>query len=93
MLKDIVFVEPVGDYRIRLRFEDGAEGIVDITEIVSFDGVFSALKDKNAFNKVRLNNELGTIKWENGADLDPDVLYSKITGSPIPVYPACIQTK
>jgi len=93
MLKDIVFVEPVGDYRIKLRFEDGAEGIVDVSEIVPFEGIFSALRDNNAFNKVRLNNELGTIEWENGADLDPDVLYSKVIGNPIPRYPVCIQAE
>jgi hypothetical protein len=30
MLKDIVDVKPLGEYRLYLRFEDGAEGIVDL---------------------------------------------------------------
>ena len=86
MLKDIVFVEPLDGYRLRLRFEDGVEGVVDVSEITAFEGVFEPLKDKTYFDKVRLNSELGIIEWENGADLDPVVLYSNITGESIPDY-------
>jgi hypothetical protein len=86
MLKDVVFVEPKDDYRLRLRFEDGIEGIVDVTKLVSFKGIFSPLKDSSEFSRVRVNSELGTIEWECGADLDPDVLYAEITGIPIPHY-------
>jgi hypothetical protein len=34
VLKDIVDVQAVGEYRLRLRFEDGAEGEVDLSTIV-----------------------------------------------------------
>jgi hypothetical protein len=33
---------------------------------------------------VDVNPEWGTIFWPNGADLDPDVLYSMVTGEAIP---------
>ncbi|MFA7236778.1 MAG: DUF2442 domain-containing protein [Phycisphaeraceae bacterium] len=79
MLKDIVQVTPVGDYRLRLRFEDGVEGVVDIARLVGFDGVFAALRDLTKFQQVRVNEELGTIVWPNGADLDASVLYAHIT--------------
>jgi hypothetical protein len=38
--------------------------------------VFEPLKrDLELFRQVRLDNELGTIVWPNGADMDPDVLH------------------
>ena len=83
MLKDIIAVEPVQDYRLRLRFEDDVEGVVDLAGL-SFRGVFAPLEDLTYFRQVRVDEGLGTIVWPNGADLDPDVLYSQITGKPIP---------
>lgn len=84
MLKDIVDVRPLDGYRLHLRFEDGAEGDVDVAEFVDFDGVFAPLKDRSAFASVRVDADLGTVVWPNGADLDPSVLYSKVTGAPLP---------
>lgn len=85
MLQDIVEVQPVGDYRLRLRFEDGVEGEVDVAALVRFEGVFAPLKDRGEFLKVAVNPELGTICWPGGADLDPDVLYAKVTGQEIAI--------
>jgi len=83
MLKDIVEVQPLENHRLRLRFEDGVEGVVDITGMIRFTGVFAPLKDLAFFAQVRVNPDLGTICWPNDADIDPDVLYSRITGEPI----------
>ncbi|MFN7656860.1 MAG: DUF2442 domain-containing protein, partial [Dolichospermum sp.] len=38
------------------------------------------------FQQVKVHPEWGTIYWENGADLDPDVLYSIITNQSIGTY-------
>ncbi|MEX0775334.1 MAG: DUF2442 domain-containing protein [Phycisphaeraceae bacterium] len=83
MLKDIVQVKSAGGYRLWLRFEDGVEGEIDVSQLVPFDGVFTELRDEAKFRQVRVDTEIGTIVWPGGADLDPDVLYSKITGRPI----------
>jgi hypothetical protein len=84
MLKDVVEVEPLGGYRLRLRFEDGAEGEVDLSTVLPFEGVFAPLRDPTVFAAVRVNPELGTICWPSGADLDPDVLYALVRGEPAP---------
>jgi hypothetical protein len=83
MLKDIVAATALGEYRLHLRFEDGVEGVIDLAPILSFRGVFEPLKDPRYFAQVRVDAELGTVVWPNGADLDPDVLYARLTGTPV----------
>jgi hypothetical protein len=83
MLKDVIEIRPVGGYRVHLRFEDGVHGELDLGRLIRFRGVFAALKDEREFARVRVDPELGTITWPNGADLDPDVLYAELTGTPI----------
>ena len=83
MLRDITHATPLEDYRLRLRFEDGLEGEICLSELVPFEGVFAPLRVPAFFNQVRVNPELGAIEWPNGADLDPDVLYATIAGIPL----------
>lgn len=86
MIRDVVWAEPVGDYRLRMRFEDGAEGIVDVSRLVPFKGIFAPLESPEYFARVSVNPDLGTVCWPNGADLDPITLYSEATGSPLPTW-------
>ncbi|MGB8648260.1 MAG: DUF2442 domain-containing protein, partial [Anaerolineae bacterium] len=60
MLKDIVAVQPLEEYKLRLRFEDGVEGIIDLAELVQFKGVFAPVQDLDYFRQARVNPELGT---------------------------------
>lgn len=83
MLKDIVAAEALPRHRLRVRFEDGIEGEIDFP--VPFEGIFAPLRDPMLFAAVRVNAELGTIVWPNGADLDPDVLYGLVTGRSVRV--------
>ena len=55
MLKDIVSASPLDGRRLRIRYEDGVEGVVDLGEIVSFRGVFAPLKDPTYFSQVRVD--------------------------------------
>jgi len=52
----------------------------------SFRGIFATLRDPHFFEQVRMHPELGVICWPNGADLDSDVLYSRVSGTPVPSF-------
>ncbi|WP_022853462.1 DUF2442 domain-containing protein [Thermodesulfatator atlanticus] len=74
MFTKIKKAQYIGDYKIKLLFEDGNEGIVDLSN--SLEGkIFESLKDKNFFARFKLDEELGTVVWENGADFAPEYLY------------------
>lgn len=79
MLYDIVEVKVTEKYRLHLRFENGVEGEIDISEHVPFKGIFAKLKNPAYFSTVAINKELGTIVWENGADISPEYLYSVLS--------------
>ena len=78
-LYDIVKVTPLEDYQIKITFEEGTEGTVNVAETVKFTGVFEPLKDEKFFKQVKVNPDTGTIEWPNGADLDPVVLYKIVS--------------
>jgi len=75
MLPRITSVEVLDRFRIRLGFTDGTQGEVDLAPYLG-RGVFEPLvRDRSLFEAVRVDPELETIVWPNGADMDPDVLY------------------
>ena len=75
---DIVEVKVLTDYKLFLKFDDGVCGEVDIAKLIPFEGVFAPLKDKTFFARVRVNHDIGTICWDNGADLSPAFLRENI---------------
>jgi hypothetical protein len=77
-LVDVIDVKVLDGYRLYLHFDDGAQGQVDISKLVPFKGVFEPLNDKRYFSKVSVNSDIGTICWENGADLSPTYLRENI---------------
>ena len=82
MKTDAVEVRPLEAYRVYVRFADGTEGEVDLSQHMEFTGIFEPLKAHGFFRQVRVD-EFGGLCWPNGADICPDVLYSYATGLPI----------
>ena len=66
----------LNDYKVKLEFSDGKNGIVDLKDEL-YGSVFEPLQDKEIFATVSLDKDLDTIAWENGADLAPEFLYYK----------------
>jgi len=72
----VVSVEVQEDYRLKVSFSDGVEGVVDLSEHL-YGPVFEPLKDPELFAQVGID-EFGAVCWPNGADLAPDALHERL---------------
>jgi hypothetical protein len=71
-------VQPLECYRLHVKFMDGLEGFVDLSQFIKGEsaGVFEALRDQNFFKRVFLN--YGAVTWPEELDLAPDAMYDAI---------------
>ena len=68
-------VEVLEGHTVRIEFTNGERRDVDL-EVYLHGPVFEPIRrDPDVFRALRVDPQLGTIVWENGADIDPDVLY------------------
>jgi hypothetical protein len=77
----IVACEARPNYILWVRFDDGIEGEVDLSDLVG-KGVFKAWESKKFWESVAINPESETVCWGEDIDLDPytlkeDILHSK----------------
>jgi hypothetical protein len=72
--REVIDVRIVKDYTVELVFDDLHRRVVDLRKFLG-KGVFAELLDMRKFRQVRVDAELGTICWPNGADIAPDRLY------------------
>ncbi len=70
------------DHEVLIRFSDGHERRLTLTPLMKGPVFREILDDPTLFAAMSVDEELGTIVWPNGADLDPDVLY----GSAAPAW-------
>ncbi len=64
-------------YVIWLRFNNEAVGEIDLQDELTGE-VFGPLKELSEFQKFRVDPDMNTIVWENGADLAPEFLYEQM---------------
>ena len=66
-------------YRVELGLTNGRKKTVDL-EPYLHGPIFDPIRNSSYyFQTVRVDKELGTIVWDNGADIDPDVLIEDLT--------------
>ena len=76
-----VDVKALSGHRIWLRYDDGIEGEVDLSDLVGH-GVFEAWSNAVFFNAVHLGSH-GAIEWSSDLDLCPDAMYMRLTGKSV----------
>lgn len=73
-LYDVTAFEPVKLYTLRVHFNDGTQHVIDFEPVLHGE-MYAPLRDVSLFNQVRLDPEIRTLVWPNGADFDPYVLH------------------
>ena len=63
-----------GHYTIRVEFEDHTHQVIDFQPILA-GNFYGPLRDLQLFNQVRLDQEVHTLVWPNGAAFDPATLH------------------
>jgi len=64
----------VAPYTLSVQFDDGTSRRIDFAPILQGE-MFGALRDPRVFEQVRLDREVHTLVWPNGADFDPATLH------------------
>ena len=82
-----ISVSALPNYRIKVAFSDGAEGLVDVSDLVG-QGVFKAWEDEKFFATVHVGAGR-QIRWNDKIELCPDAIYLKLTGkTPEDLFPS-----
>jgi len=61
-------------YTLRVEFDDATEQVIDFTPVLAGE-LFGPLRELAVFNQVRIDPEVKTLVWPNGADFDPATLH------------------
>jgi hypothetical protein len=67
----VISVEPLENYRLKVKLSHGRKGIFDVSRFVG-SGVFRELKDPKYFCRVFIN--YGTVVWPDEQDIDPELI-------------------
>lgn len=70
----VTWVEVTGPYTLRVTFGDGVQQLIDFRPVLGGE-LFGPLRDLQLFNQARLDPEVHTLVWPNGADFDPATLH------------------
>ena len=68
-------VTPLENFTVHLDFTDGTSRDIDLEPFLRGKVFESIRANPEIFRAVKIENRMGTIVWDNGADIDPDVLY------------------
>ena len=73
--------EKVAPLTLKVVFDDGTSQVIDFRPVLKGE-MYGPLKDPVVFNQVRIDPEVHTLVWPNGADFDPAILHNWAESSP-----------
>ncbi len=76
MFLHVTSAKYIEDYKVEVSFNNGRKGVADLSDALR-GPIFEPLREKATFMQFKLDEELETICWPNGADLAPEYIYFK----------------
>ena len=73
IVRDVKIRRP---YLLELVFSDGSRREIDLEKEL-YGEIFEPLKDPSFFSQARVDKDLGTVVWPNGADFSPEFLHNQ----------------
>src|ERR1700676_4357074 len=70
----VLAIQIVGPYTVRVQFDDQTEQVINFEPVLA-GKLYRSLRDPKLFDQVRLDPEVHTLVWPNGADFDPATLH------------------
>ena len=65
--------QKVAPFILRVQFGDGTSQNIDFRPVLKGE-LYGPLQDSAVFDQVRIDPEVHTLIWPNGADFDPGIL-------------------
>ena len=67
--------EKLAPFTLRVKFADGTSQTIDFRPVLRGE-LYGPLQDPTLFDQVRIDPEVHTLVWPNGADFDPAILHN-----------------
>ena len=64
----------IDPYTLKISFDDKSRRTIDFEPVLAGE-LYGPLLDPKMFDRVRLDTEVHTLVWPNGADFDPAILH------------------
>jgi hypothetical protein len=90
MYYDLSEIRVLDGNALFVRFEDGLNGTVDLSDWIGRGGVFERLKDRSLFKQAYIDPDWKVVCWPGEIDIAPETLYQAVR-SKTPAGPS-IQT-
>ncbi len=78
----VVELEVYEPFQIRVRFDDGAAGVVDLSDSASVGDIFARWSDERFWRSAHIVADSRAVAWGDGSEIDicPLSLYLDVTG-------------
>lgn len=71
----VISFQKVAPFVLSLQFDDGTSQTIDFRPVLEGE-LYGPLQDSALFDQVRIDPEVHTLVWPNGADFDPAILHN-----------------